>query len=386
MSKESKVSQDESNQGQVSKEPEKKGLTVLNAIGGHLKRNKAGKESFFDKELGVSWDTSDEVSINFVKQIEAKFARKNKLYNYFKLSTEVSSQNVASELTKLSQAEINFDVFSEFILDALVTSATKKAGTSLSDAYVVIVHYKTVSDEDDNGRILVVLLDKKGVFNFNDQYKPVNRDSIDIDALKQAAMVDVTLFKALYPSREGEAYLQFIKGNQSSNFFKEALECGSSIENTSSVEHLFSALDSFSDEHNIDIVLHNNIQKKIEEKLSGYAKDKIPFSIDYVQSWIDECLADSHEAKGKFTTHVNVNGFQVNEWTVPTSDSILKAGSFVIEDDKKSYTCKINKGMIGDHDSDKKVKLTKGREYLMIPLSESEREEIVKRISKNDEQ
>lgn len=379
------MTQAENIQGPVPEEPVKKGLTVLNAIGGHLQRNKAGKESFFDKDLGVAWNTSDQVAINFVKQIEAKFARKNKLYNYFKSGPEVSNRPVADELTKLANDTVSFPDFSDFVLDGLVTSATKKAGTSLSDAYVVVVHYKTTSDEGDDGRVLVVLLDKKGVFNFNNQYEPINRESIDIDALKQAAMVDVTLFKALYPGRDGDAYLQFIKGNQSSDFFKEALECGNSIENTSSIENIFSAFESFSDEQKLGISLHNKIQKKIEEQLSKHAKSKSPVSVDYVQGWIDECLADGHEAKGKFTGHVNVNGFQVNEWTVPTSNSIVNAGSFVIEDEKKSYTCKVNKGTVGAYDSNKKVKLTKDHGYLMIPLSEGEREEIVKRVGEDDE-
>lgn len=379
------MDQAEEFQEQATVEAPSKTLTVLNAIGGYLQRKKTGKESFFDKDLGVKWDTSDQVALSFVKQIEAKFARKNKLFNYFKSGAEIKSLPLAEELKKLTAEDVDFSLFADFILDCLVISATKKSGTSLSDAYVVLVHYKTSFDEGDEGRLLIVLLDRKGVFNFNNKYEPKNRDSIDLDALKQAAMVDLTLFKEIYPGRNGEAYLQFVKGNQSSDFFKEALECGSSIENTASVEALFSALDKFSDEHDLSIALHNKIQKRVEDKLSEYAKSKSPVSVDYIQGWVDECLADGHQAKGIFSEHVNINGYQVNEWTVPTSNSINKAGSFVIEDEKKSYSCKVNKGSVGEYNSNKKVKLTKDHGYLMIPLSEDEREEIVNRVAENVE-
>lgn len=379
------MNQAEKAQVDASTDVKQNKLTVLNAIGGHLQRKKSGKESFFDKDLGVEWDTTDQVAISFVNQVEAKFVRRNKLYNYFKSGPEIKSLPLAENLKKLSSNSIDFSLFADFVLERLAFSATKKAGTSLSDAYVVFVHYKTSSDEGDDGRLLVVLLDKKGVFNFNNQYEPKNRDSIDIDALKQAAMVDITLFKQLYPSRDGDAYLQFIKGSQSSDFFKEALDCGKSIENTASVDALFLALDQFSDEHGLGIAIHNKVQKRIEDKLSEYAKSKEPVSIDYIQGWVDECLADGHHAKGKFSEHVNSNGYQVNEWTVPTPKSIDKAGSFIIQDERKSYTCKVNKGTVGAHDSDKKVKLTKDHGYLMIPLSEDEREEILKRVGEHGE-
>ncbi|WP_431026167.1 nucleoid-associated protein [Halomonas sp. H5] len=359
-------------------------LTVLHAIGAHLQRKKVGKESFFEKDVGTQWDTGDKVALSFVQQIEAKFAKKNKLYNFFREDPSGNDLPLASHLKNLNETHDGFGRLSSFVLDSMVSSATRKAGTSLSDAYVVIIHYMTRADEGDEGRLLVVLLDKKGVFNFNRNYEPTNRDSIDIDALKQAAMIDVTLFKGLYPSRDGDAYLQFIKGNQSSDFFKESLECGDAIENAASVDAIFEALDEFSDEHGLGISVHNKIQKSIESKLSEYAKRKAPVSIDYIQGWVDECLDDGHAAKGKFAEHVNVKGHQVNEWTAPTTNSIIKAGSFVIEDDKKSYSCKVNKGTVGTYDSDKKVKLTKDTRYLMIPLSEVEREEIIKRVTEHD--
>lgn len=359
-------------------------LKVIAAIGGHLERKQAGKESFFDKDIGAMWNTQDEVAVDFVKQVEAKFARKNKLHNYFREAADGEVLTLPSILQSFDGTGAGFSEFVNAVFNGLVDFANKRAGTSLSDAYVVVVHYQTQGDDQDRGRVLVVMLDRKSVFNFNDNYEPTNRDSIDIDALKQAASVDVTLFQSLFPNQDGDAYLEFITGNQSSDFFKSALECGDSISNVDSVKGIYKALEGFSDEYDFGVALYSKVEKHVREKLNEFADRKASVSIGYLQGWVDECLDEKHPARSSFGEYVNLSEHKVNEWTEPTPNSVDKASSFIIQDANKAYYCKVSKSTVGEYGSKKKVTVTKDKRHLMIPLSDAEREEILKRISDHD--
>lgn len=358
---------------------------VHNAVGAQIKRQGKGANSYFSYSLGVEWNVSEDVAVNFVRQIESKFVNKLKLYNFFK-KPDSGKELVLADKLKALESDNGFLKLAVHILDKLESSATAKSATSLADSYVVITHYSTDKDVDDSGRLLVVLLDSKSGFNFNEEYEPKSRVIINVDSLKQAAMIDVTLFEEVYPALEGESYLHFIQGNQSSNFFKEALECGQSIANKESISAMFNAIDDFSDSLDLSIGERDKIYNKVEKKLFEYAKSRKSKAVhlSYVQSWIDEILSDDHKGKGKFSEYVSLNGYQVNEWTEPSRSSIYKASTFTIQDEKKSYTCVVSKSAIGPYGSGKKVKLDKGGNHIMIPLSEEDKQDILNRTTDND--
>ncbi|WP_219863137.1 nucleoid-associated protein [Vreelandella piezotolerans] len=365
---------------------QKEKFTVHNAVGAQIQRQGKGKSSYFKIDLGVEWQVSDDVAVSFVRQIESKFSVKAKLHNFFKDDFEGGSLEIADKLYSLKE-DNGFSELASHILNRLEDAATEKASTSLSDAYVVIAYYTSNLSAKEYDSILVVLLDSKSGFNFTDRYEPKNRVIINLDSLKQAAMINASIFESVYPSVRDDSYLYFIQGTQSSDFFKEALDCGSSISNAESVQQIFAAVEGFSAEHGLSPREMNKIHLKVENKLSEYAgsgaKGKA-VKLDYIQGWVDECLSDNHPGRGKFSEYVNVHDYQVNEWTKPNENSIKKASTFLIQDEKKSYSCVVNKSVIGAHSSNSRVKVDKDCRHIMIPLSDEDREEILSRIEKDE--
>nr|WP_272884272.1 nucleoid-associated protein [Stutzerimonas stutzeri] len=325
------------------------------------------------------WNLKSEASIDFVEQLEKKFRRKNKFHSYFSgLPSNKTPANLSSYISK----SIDLKSLAENQMKLLESFANDTDGTSLVGGNVVFMHYKNTGEEDDDGRLLIVMVDKKGAFEFDEKtLEPRRLQPIDTDALRQAAMFDLTLFSEVYPGKDGAAYLHFIEGRSKAEFFKLALGCDSKASNKESVQNIFEAIKHFSAINS----LKNKDQALITEKVYEYIGKNIGKQVDLkeIQHVIDSNLPTNHQAVGKFSKFANENGFQINSVFEATAYTLNQSVSLKITDFQSNYVINIKAASIGY--SDKPVIVDSELNYLKIPLSDADRERIKAIIGEIDE-
>ncbi len=224
------------------------------------------------------------------------------------------------------------------------------------------------------GRLLVLMVDKKGVFEFDDNLVPEQLTSIDIDSLRQAAMIDLTLFEASYPENNGESYVGFISGKSKSEFFKRALGCDPKIDNQRSISEVFRALADFIETLDLSMSEEDAVDQKIQEFVHKKSKDihDKKITIQDIQEQIDRILPNDHKGKGKFKDFVNLNEYKVDEVFEPTVHSVKKAVSIDLKDENGNYSCKISRNVLGGKNDGKPVTFDKQARRLIIELSDQE--------------
>ncbi|WP_271408805.1 nucleoid-associated protein [Pseudomonas sp. Q1-7] len=327
----------------------------------------------FKYVVGNLWNLSSKASIEFVEKIEKKFRRKNKFHSYF---SGLPSNQTPSNLSKYINANLGFAELAEAEMKLLTHIANESERGSLVGGNLVFMHYKSVGDEDDLGRLMIVMVDKKGAFEFDEKtLEPKRLQPIDIDALRQAAMFDLTLFEVTYPRKEGDAYLHFIEGRSKAEFFKVALGCDSSVSNKKSVENIFKAISQFSALNGIKSKLQQKIAEKVYEHIENNLGSQIPLGA--IQHIIDKNLPDNHSAVGKFSKFANENGFQVNAVFEATRYALEKSVSIQISDYQSNYALSVKASSIGYSDSNKPVIVDDDLEYMRIPLSQADKDAIL---------
>lgn len=361
----------------------KTALKPVHAITGVLTRDKNIPHALHQTSLGMLWDVSDDISLSFIVEIEKRFRRKNKRFGYF----SGRSTSIPRELkdyyqeSKVKAAERKFRSFADTIMVSLKTEADETGATRSHDGNVVIMHY-TTQEEDDLGRILIVYLDKKSMFDFDQNLRPEKLEPIDTTAIKQAALIDLNLMSVCYPRNDGEAYLRFIEGSSKGVFFKTAIGCDDKIDNKRSVEETHRALDSFIETHGIDLALSEKLRDGLDALMREHSSPSSePLNIEKIQNRLDSILPENSSAKGTFQAYVNDNEFQVNSWFSPTIQIAKKAGKIVLKDVNQSYSVEVSKNSIGNMASGKPVKLSDDGEYLCFPLLGEEKEDIEKLVS-----
>lgn len=365
--------------GEVAEQKQKKyKLTPIFAVTGLLEKQKTPAGVLFNKSLGKLWDVTDQISLDFIVEIEKRFRRKNKHFGYF----SKYSKSIPKELKKYYEAPVasaqkEFLSFSDSIMVSLSTAAEEARGPSMSGGNVVIMHYKT-HEEDDLGKLLIVFLDKKGMFDFDDDLRPEKLEPIDTTAIKQAALVDLNLMSVCFPKNDGEAYLRFIEGSSKSEFFKTAIGCDLSADNSTSVDAVQRALEDFIEAKNVDIKIAEELRSGVEDLLLSYSRKTEPLSIGLVQERVDAVLPEGDKSKGIFAAFVNDNEYPVSSWFSPTNYQAKKSGRITLKDDNKSYEAEVNKNSIGNINSSKPVKVSSDGEYLLFPIDIANKDLILK--------
>ncbi|EOL3825930.1 nucleoid-associated protein [Escherichia coli] len=137
---------------------------------------------------------------------------------------------------------------------------------------VVFIHYKSTEPED-LGKLLIVMVDKQSAYDFDsDKLTPTRLNPINTDALRQAAMFDLTLFEASYPENKGDSYVHFLQGKSKSDFFKDSLGCRHDSDNKRSIQQLFSAIDIFASKNSLGRVLRDTIDNEVKSLLEKNQK------------------------------------------------------------------------------------------------------------------
>lgn len=362
---------------QVLGDEDESKLKVLHAITYQLERHPQVEVLGFSIKAGQPWDLSNNSAKDFISKIENKFRRKNKLHGFI---SDDSEDGIASYLSGYIEKKIDFVTFVEYVMRSFLFEADELKQSNLRGGNVVFIHYATHED-DDIGRMLVVMVDKKGVFDFDDELRPKKLESIDTDALRQAAMFDLTLFDVSYPENNGEAYLRFIEGKSTSNFFKSALGCGASIDNKTSVDEVGRAVREFATRIRASRDLRDKMTCVVDDYMESCASIRKSVTIDNIQHEIDKCIPDGVEGRGLFAEFANLSEYKINEYFEPTISSVKASSSILISDDNNNFTCKIKRSSIGGESSSKPVKLVDSGRYLLIPVEGQLKEEEIKLLT-----
>ncbi|MDI5921167.1 nucleoid-associated protein [Halomonas sp. LR5S13] len=349
----------------------------IRAVTGLLRKGENPSSALFQSKLGKPWDVSDKIAIEFVNEIERRFRSKNKKFGYF--SSKMTS--IPRELKRYYESNDNssdaeFMSFSDGLMTGLASAADEAKASPTAGGNVVIMHYSS-HEEGDLGRLLVMLLEKRGMFDFDSDLRPERLEPIDTKAIKQAALIDINLFSVCYPSHDGEAYLRFIEGSSRADFFKTSFGCSESVDNKRSVEELDRALGDFIEAKRIGLDLAEELREGVKALLLQHSKPSSePLSLDKIQKRLDQILPEESEHKGLFSGFVNDNEYQVNDWFSPTNYSAKKVGKILLEDENKSYDVEVSENSIGEMDSTKPVKVSEDGNYLCFPISGEKRREV----------
>ncbi len=353
---------------------------VVAAITASMERDTSLVGNPFKCELGDLWNLTSKAANDFIGQIEKKFRRKNKFHSYF---SGLPSNSTPVNLKKYISTELDFQKLAEAQMSVIVFVANSNERGTLQGGNLVFIHYKTPGDEDDVGRLMIVMVDKKSAFEFDKTLQPKALQPIDTDALRQAAMFDLTLFSIVYPNKEGATYLHFIEGRSKSDFFKNALGCDSTVPNKESVSNLFEAIKSFSLYNEFKPALQEKLTQSVYEYLDKHIGKQV--SLGDIQHIVDKQLPDGHKAVGSFSEFANDQGFQINDFFEATRASLNNGVSIKIVDFESNYSASVKSGSLGYEGSDKPVIVDENITYLMIPLSAHDRENIRRIVGSKDD-
>lgn len=354
---------------------DKQSYFPIGAVTASLEKNES---RMFEYRLGEAWDLKNEVASEFITRIEKKFSRKNKFHNF--LDSDQTPFSIPTILKKYINKSNEFIDLSKAIIDKLKHNANNATRVAqLQGGSVVFIHYKSAEPED-LGKLLIVMVDKQSAYDFeSDKLTPTRLNPVNTDALRQAAMFDLTLFEASYPENNGDSYVHFLQGKSKSDFFKDALGCRHDSDNKRSIQQLFKAIDVFADKNSLGRVLRDTIDSEVKSFLEQKSKDKHgnkSVKIEDVSKIIDNCLNDSHKCKGSFVDFVNINGYQIDPQFEPTPKAAESALTIEVADNDNNFKLKIMRGAIGNEKSNKPVILTDNKCEVVIKLSQADYDEL----------
>lgn len=326
-------------------------LVVLNAIAAEVKK----QDAQFNYEFGDLWNGDNEHALNFVQEIEKKFSRKSKTYGF--LSVDTGRNSIPTILTLFNADRGGaFQDSTRSMMERLKSSLNEDGRGNTQVGHMVFIHYCNEGEEDDLGRLLVVMVDKKDVFDFGDGLVPTRFKSIDVDTLRQAVLYDLTLFDSVYPDHveenQDQAYLRFISGRSKGQFFQEALGTNDMIDNTVSVTSIFDAIEKFGKKLELRAGHIRKLQDEVELLINSKKGKEV--SINSVARKVIANLPDENEASIEdFVTFINENNYKISEIFDVTSGQLQKATN--IEGQKgQDYFYRIKKSALGTIDDDEK--------------------------------
>ncbi|WP_377893086.1 nucleoid-associated protein [Alteromonas sp. R78001] len=360
-------------------------LVVLSAVAAEV--HKDGGQ--FKYGLGELWNNENEHALNFVTEVEKKFRRKSKSYAFFKKDHRKESiPTILNHL--LEDSEVNFYVSAKKIMDRLKSSLNEDGRGNTQVGHVVFIHYAGELDEKDMGRLLVIMVDKKDVFDFNQNLVPTQFKSIDVDTLRQAVLYDLTLFDEVYPKTSGlkehEAYLTLISGKSKGAFFREALGTTEIIDNTVNITSIFATIEEFGK----SLKLKAPYVRKIIDEVETLIHEKKGKSIS-LSGVATKVIANLPESKSQYTSDdflkfVNEKDVKISEVFDVTPGQLEKATS--IEGRKgQEYFYRVKKSALGrPKDKDKAIYYDSEKRTLQFQIAdEDEHKALLQALPPNKE-
>ena len=337
------------------------------AITADLKRENTN----FRFMLGKLWKLTDKDIMEFIAKVDEKFKRHKKNHSY--IYKNITNTSVAVNLSKYSKRKVKFEVLVSTIMEKLRSEANADR-KSIKGGSIIFIHYNIESEEESLGRLFILMVDNNNGFNFDGDLIPRMFPAINMDSLRQAAMIDLTLFDATYPENKGEPYLQFITGKSTSNFFKRALGCNEELDSALSVNEVSRAVKDFLSYLNVKKKdkdkVQNAITKLFDKTLKRKADKKL--SIENIQNIIESTL-DDKKIKGKFSDFVSSKEYKINEFFEPTSYSKKIFETITLADAEKDYCCQISYSALGiNNKENKKITYSQSDGTITIKLNEND--------------
>lgn len=301
--------------------------------------------SSLSSKIGDLWPQNDDICYRLIVEVENKFKRKNKYHSYY--DEDLSPSSTPSRLTSYIDGVLQFKDLVALFMSALVDAAREVGAYKIGGGNIVFMHYKS-HEEEDAGRLMAIMVDKKDGFDFDDRLIPTNSQHINLDAMRQAALFDLTLFNTTYPNLPcEEAYLKFIKGASKGRFFREAFGCKIRAENTRSISQLYDALDDFQTHHGLPDSFYDTAKKALDTVLSSAAKNKRAVPVGALYETIESALELDSPLRGTFQVFVNSKGYEINNHIEPTTGSVEAEKWVSIEASDESFVAKVFKQRIG---------------------------------------
>lgn len=339
--------------------------------------------SKLSSEVGDLWPKNDKVCFGLITQIERKFKRKNKYHSYYE--DDPSPSSVPSRLQLYIAGKVQFKALVELFMEDLVEAAINAGAYKVAGGNIVFMHYKSL-ESDDVGRLLAIMVDKKNGFDFDDNLIPKNSEQINLDALRQAALFDLTLFDSTYPNEPtGETYLRFIKGVSKGSFFKSAFGCEIKADNGRSVEQLHEAINKYQDHFKLPLSFYDKAKRKVDELLEKAAVNQQEISARKLFEVVESLIPEERNLRGSFEKFVNENGYEINDHIEPTRNN-AKFGQWVeVVAIDESFNAKIYRSMLGAVGSDKSVQYDVENHQLIFKVTDpATREALTKNVNAHE--
>ena len=342
-------------------------LIAVGAITGEFITEPGSVE--LNHRVGEPWPVNEEISFNLISEVEKKFKRKNKYHSYYEENT--SSASPQRRLIRYINDELPLEQLANMFMSDLVSSAEDIGVTQVAGGNVVFMHYKTNGDENDLGRLLVIMANRKDGFDFDGNLVPTSSTHINLDALRQAALFDLTLFDSTYPNKpEQDTYLKFIKGNSTAQFFQRSFGCVVRADNKRSTEQLYEALDRFQQVNRLSESFYEQARASVERHLEEAARTKSPVSATTLYTAIESKLPDNSLLRGTFSSFVNERGFEINDHIEPTNQNIEAEKWVNISTADNSFSAKLYKQRIGGDGDGEDVEYNPETRILSVLVSD----------------
>ncbi|ASB01056.1 nucleoid-associated protein [Proteus mirabilis] len=334
----------------------------------------------FASKTGLEWELDSDDVVQFIGQADKKFMRKRKSHGVIK--KDLMPLNTPNVFLDYLAGKLNFTSFVNSVMKLMQREANEDRAKLVGGNFVFI-HYQVDQDKESDGRLLILMVDKKSAFNFDSNLIPEKIPSINIDALRQAVLIDLTLFKASYPNNDGEPYLHFISGKSKSEFFKRALGCDPKVDNNRSIQNVSIAFDDFSEKMKIKALDKIRVNKAIEDLLREKAKDPIDkkISIEDIADCVAKTLPKRRDIAKKFVQFVDQGEYLIDDFFEPSRDSNKEFGQIKIVDEDRDYEITFDIDSISD-DKDSGAKIIYNRDdgVITIKLARTSRDQINRKI------
>jgi nucleoid-associated protein YejK len=339
--------------------------------------------SSLSSKIGEPWPKNDEICYRLIVEVENKFKRRNKYHSYY--DEDLSPTSIPARLDSYINGALQFKGLVEFLMTALVDAAHDAGAYKVAGGNIVFMHYKG-HEEDEVGRLMAIMVDKKAGFNFDENLVPTDSEHINLEAMRQAALFDLTLFDSTYPEVPlNETYLKFIKGASKGLFFREAFGCIIRAENAHSIKQLFAALDTFQEKNKLPDSFYDDASSALHIILSKAAKDKKSVPATMLYEAIESALDSESPLRGTFQTFVNTNGFEINNHIEPTSNSVDAEKWVNIEAADESFVAKVFKQSIGKCGSGDNVQYDPDNHKLILKITDANTRDSLLKLIRKDE-
>ncbi|EPL8095457.1 nucleoid-associated protein, partial [Morganella morganii] len=325
------------------------------AITAILEKQKTPTGFAFEKTIGKEWTLDSEDVLTFVSQVNKKFRLKRKIHGVMdKNKLPLSPPSVfESYLSK----GLSFSEFVDRTMGLMKREANEDKSTLVGGA-IVFIHYGINNDKNNFGNLLVLMVDKKGVFNFDNDLMPEKLVSVDIDSLRQAVSIDLDLFKSEYIKDNNNPYLHFISGKSKSEFFKRGLGCNPKLDNNRSIVEAKKAVNDFLKKIKVKPVDKIKVNKNIEKFIEAKSRDKNDkkTSLDDLGKCIADSLPKNRNIIKRFSDFVDMGDYSIDEYFEPSASSKYEFSEIKIIDEDFDYEVTFDiESISDDENSGKKI-------------------------------